>query len=227
MVGSGFFEIIANFIFARDLTLNLNSSQAVDNHSDDDAGLVKGIIDGDERAFARAYEKYHRHLYFFALKFVKSRELAGEAVHDVYLKVWENRHGLNTQLSFRGYLLTICKNHVLNLLKRASLETSVKAEILRNCSPTHMETEDSILYEDYYQFALRAIEQLPPQRQLVFRMCKLEGKSNDEVARILSISKGTVRDHLFKGSRYVREYLSAHAGITINYLHHEHALRQH
>ncbi|TCS85322.1 RNA polymerase sigma-70 factor (ECF subfamily) [Anseongella ginsenosidimutans] len=194
----------------------LNSSEAVDNHSDDEAGLVSGVIDGDERAFARVYEKYHRHLYFFALKFVKSEELAGEVVHDVFLKVWENRRRLNKELSFRGYLLTICKNHVLNLLKRASMETSIKAEILRNCPPSHVETEDSIHYEDYYQFALRAIEQLPPQRQLVFKMCRIEGRSYDEVAAALGISKGTVRDHLFKGSRYVKEYLSVHAGITLH-----------
>lgn len=190
--------------------------EAAHNCLDDDAVLIKGIQDSNEQAFAKAYEKYHQHLYFFALKFVKSGELAGEVVHDVFLKVWEGRRRLNSQLSFRGYLLTICKNHVLNLLKRASLESSIKAEILRNCSPSHKETEDSIHYDDYYRFALRAIEQLPPQRQLVFRMCRLEGKSYDEVAAALGISKGTVRDHLFKGSRYVKKYLSAHAGITFS-----------
>lgn len=186
----------------------------MDNHSDGDADLVAGIIDGRERAFARAYEQYHRHIYFFALRYLKSRELAGEAVHDVFLKVWETRRRLNPQLSFKAYLLTICKNHILNILKRANRETAIKAEILRDAVARHEETESSIHYQDYYQFALRAIEQLPPQRRLVFRMCKLEGKSQDEVADALGISKGTVRDHLFKGSRQVKAYLAVQGGIT-------------
>lgn len=191
-----------------------NSSEVVGNYSGEDAGLVNGIIESNEQAFEQAYEKYHRQLYHFALKFVRSEELAKEAVHDVFLKVWENRSGLSRQLSFRGYLLTICRNHVLNLLKRASLDASIKAEILRHSLQSHHSTEDTVHYSDYFQFALRAIEQLPPQRQLVFKMCKLEGKSYEEAALILGISKGTVRDHLFKANRQVKKYLAVHADIS-------------
>lgn len=186
----------------------------MDIHSDGDACMVAGLIDGKEQAFAEAYKKYHRHIYFFSLKYLKSGELAEETVHDVFLKVWESRERLNPRLSFKAYLLTICKNHVLNLLKRASRDAAIKAEILRNRPARHEETEYSVHYRDFYRLALRAIAQLPPQRRQVFKMCKLEGKSQDEVARALGVSKGTVRDHLFKGSRQVKEYLAVQADIN-------------
>lgn len=184
------------------------------NYSEGDAELAEGIMAGDERAFRLAYDNYHGHLYYYALKFVKSPELAKEVVHDVFMKLWEGRRGLKKELSFRGYLLTICKNHVLNLLKRAGRETSIKAEILRHSAQSHNETEHTVHFADYQRFALEAIEQLPPQRQIIFRMCRIEGRSLDDVAESLGISKGTVRDHLLKASRHIKKYLSVHADLT-------------
>lgn len=185
------------------------------NYSGGEAGLVNDISEGDVHAFECAYSNYHAYIYCFALKFIKSEEIAKEVVHDVFLKVWENRSTLNSELSFKGYLLTICKNQVLNLLKKAARETAFKSLLLNANYASHEETEVSVHYADYYEFALRAIALLPPQRRIVFQMCKLEGRTYEEVAERLGISKGTVRDHLFKATRQVKKYLTVHADITL------------
>ena len=176
--------------------------------------MAESIAGGDEGAFKCIYNKYHGSLYHYSLKFVRSDELAKEIVHDVFLKLWESRSGLKRELSLKGYLLKICKNHILNLLKRATREASIKTEILRCSGNSYNDAEGAIHYADYYRFALQAIENLPPQRQIIFRMCKIEGRSHEEVAERLGISKGTVRDHMLKASRYVKKYLSAHADLT-------------
>lgn len=177
--------------------------------------MTAGIRKGNETAFGLTYQTYHAGLYCYALKFVKSDELAKDIVHDVFLKLWENRSHLNKELSLKGYLFRICKNHVLNLLKRAAHETSIKEKILSSSGCCHGETENAVCYTDYHKVALQAIEKLPPQRQAIFKMCKLEGRSYEEVAKGLGISKGTVRDHIFKASRYIKEYLTLHADLTL------------
>ncbi|CAG4992336.1 hypothetical protein DYBT9275_00942 [Dyadobacter sp. CECT 9275] len=173
----------------------------------DDGDLVEGIRSGNEGSFTAAYYRYHRYLYYFALRFMKSPALAEEVVHDVFLKVWENRLRLKTELSFKGYLIKITKNHVLNLLARASREEQIRSEILYFTPEGSEDTENSIYDRDYQKHAEEIISMLPEQRQRIFRMYRYEDMSGDEIADLLNISKGTVKDHLLKANRFIRKYL--------------------
>lgn len=181
---------------------------------ENDIRVVEQLAAGDTDAFRRVYNQYHANVYRYALKFVKSRELAKEIVHDVFLKVWEKREQLNPAFSLEGYLIRICKNHVLNVLLKAAREEAWKKEVLHLAERTANQTEDVVVYADYAKYADLAIAQLPPQRQLIFKMCRLEGKSYEEAAQALGISIGTVRDHMLKAGRTVRQYLSAYTGNT-------------
>lgn len=174
----------------------------------DDSFLVESIRSGDQKSFTLAYQKYHRYLYYFALRFVKSPELSEEVVHDVFLKVWESRDRLKTEFSFKGYLIKITKNHVLNLLARASREEQIRSEILYTSEVSTEETENSIYDRDYQKHAEQIISLLPEQRQRIFRMYRFEEMTSDEIATRLNISKGTVKDHLLKANRFIRKYLN-------------------
>lgn len=160
------------------------------------------------------YGKYHAALYRHALKFVKSPALAEDVVQDTFLKVWESRQSLNADLSFVGYINTVSRNQVLNTLKRASHETALKKSITYAANKSCNGTEDAFLDAEYEKMVSHAIEQLPPQRRLVFRMCRLEGKTYDEVAGNLGISKNTVKEHMVSALKSLREYFSVHADIT-------------
>lgn len=177
--------------------------------------LIQRVRQGDEKSFELLYNEYHKDLYYFSLKFIKSNVLAEEAVHDVFLAVWQNRHSLNENLSFKSYLYAICKNHLLNVLARVSREQALKKEILYCELNYDNSTEQDIQFNEYEQLAHQAIAQLPPQRQLIFRMCRFEGKSYEDIAASLGISTGTVNDHMVKAIRYVKEYLYQHAQITL------------
>ncbi|GAB2785861.1 RNA polymerase sigma-70 factor [Rhabdobacter roseus] len=181
----------------------------------DDNDLAEGIRKGDLRSFTSFYEAYHRYLFHFSLKFLKSSVLAEEAVHDVFLKVWENRHTLNPDLSLKGYLIKICKNHILTLLQRANREQTLQREICRSLATEHNETEDAIFAADLEVQVEQIISQLPTQRQKIFRMYRFEEMNFDEIASQLAISKGTVKDHMLKANRFIRKYLPLHSDVPL------------
>lgn len=185
-----------------------------DNTTHEDRSLVEGIIRGDEAAFLRIFEKYHSPLYLHVLRFAKSEDLAKDIVQEVFIKVWENKNALNAELCFKGYLFKMCKNRIINFLKRAARETAIQKELSYHAHIASNQLEENYTYSEYESLARKAIQLLPPKRQVVFRMCRLEGKDYDEVAASLHISKHTVRDHMAKAVKSIKDYFSVHADIS-------------
>lgn len=183
-----------------------------------DPELAEKIRGGDRRAFACFYDRYHVYIYHLSLKFLKSPETAEEAVQDVFLRVWENRSMLDPERSLRGYLVRCCKNYLINLLAKRSpgfrsLDTGGYEDI-----PDYHNPVDAITLEDYTELAEKGISTLPPQRQKVFRMYRLENRSMEEIASELGTTKGTIKDHLLKATRYLRAYLKQYSGIRLDML---------
>ncbi|UZJ63980.1 sigma-70 family RNA polymerase sigma factor [Sphingobacterium sp. KU25419] len=48
------------------------------------------------------------------------------------------------------------------------------------------------------------IDSLPAQRKKVFMLCKLEGKSYNEVSAMLGISVAAVNDHITKANKFLK-----------------------
>jgi RNA polymerase sigma-70 factor (family 1) len=182
----------------------------------EDTDLVVRLADDDQAAFEGCYHKYHAPLYRFAVRLIKSPMLAEEVVHDTFLKIWENRRQLDPTQSFRSYVFTITRNHILNLLARSAREAKIAQEILASFREVaHNNTENEIVYNDYQQLVQQAIGQLPPQRRQVFTLCRLEGRSYDEVATMLNISTGTVSDHMVKAGKSLRQFLQLHTDLSL------------
>lgn len=168
--------------------------------------LIENIRKGDPDSFNEMYSHYFTNVYSFSYKFLKSKELAQDCTQATFIKVWERREQLNSDLNLKSYLFTICKNCILKTIEKAARENKLKEMILRESR----DNEEISNTDDLEKVAQLALEQLPPQRQIVFKLCKIEGQSYREVALNLGISCGTVRDHMFKALKAIRKYLLLH-----------------
>ncbi len=169
--------------------------------------LIENIRKHDTSAFNEMYTYYFPAVYSFSYKFLKSKELAQDCTQLTFIKVWEVREQLNSDLNFKSYLFTICKNCVLKTVEKAVRENKFKEKVLQEYRSERNEISDT---SDLEKVAQDALDQLPPQRQLVFKLCKIEGFSYEDTAVNLGISSGTVRDHMFKASKSIKRYLSFH-----------------
>lgn len=184
------------------------------NHEVDESTLVYNLNNGNEAAFNMLFDIYHHAVYNYVVRFIKSPSLTDDIVQDVFVKIWEARYTIKSERSVRSFIFTIAKHHLLNVLKRASLEKKIKVEIMKFALQSHTRSEDEVIYADLTQFADRAIKNLPPQRRLIFKMHQEQGKDFKQIATILGISKNTVRDHLAKATKFIKSYLRVNAEIT-------------
>lgn len=170
---------------------------------------------GDEAAFEKIYNLYSSRLFGNIYKMVKSRSTAQEILQEVFIKIWNNRAGIDPERSFRSYLFKIAENNVYDFFRNAARDKKMQAQLMTVATQHYEHIEELLLRKENTAMLERAIDSLSPQRQQVFRLCKLEGKSYDEVSRQLGISLSTISDHIVKANKAVREYLFENMDITI------------
>ena len=176
--------------------------------------LVSRIRQGDEVAFREAFYQYKDRLFSYCYRFTKSEASAEELVHDALLKVWTNRRHLDPERPFIGYLYTITRNLALNFLKKSASEAALKKSVQQHSLAWHNDTEEAVHYANLEHIAKMAIHQLPDQQQRVYRMSRDQHMTHEEIAQSLNISPHTVRNHIIKALRAIKQYLHLHADIS-------------
>lgn len=176
--------------------------------------LLTKLRNGDELAFAQIYNQYRSKMYTYAYNLCKSSETAEEIVQEVFIRLWQKKAQINTELNFSAYLKKITLNHVLNHLKKVAREKSLQDEIFQYIETIRNTTEDNLLEKELLKTYDEAIENLPPQKKIIYQMSRNEEMSHDQIAEKLNISKNTVKNHMVEATKFIRSYVSKHGSIV-------------
>lgn len=171
--------------------------------------LTDKIRKGDADAFEEFYRIQRKPVYDLALKYLKDPQLAEDAVQDVFLTIWTTRENLDTRRSLKGLLFTSLKNHVLNMLKMNKRRVIRQFEYL-NIHPRKNQAADSDAFvEELRQILNEGMQLLPEGKQTVYRMKRLEGYSNKEIANRLDVSVNTVKSQFRRANLFITEYVNS------------------
>ncbi|MBN8861044.1 MAG: RNA polymerase sigma-70 factor [Sphingobacteriales bacterium] len=180
--------------------------------------LLSQVREGDVKAFERIYRSYSPRLYGSIFRIVKSVPVTEELLQDVFQRVWEHRKTIDVNLSFKSYLFTIARNLVYDYFNKASrqklMERYLQAKEMSSSDVFRNQLEE----KESEQLLEKAIHQLPPQRRLVYTLCKIEGRSYDEVSRTLGISVSTISDHMVKAAKSIKAYYLSRALLYFIFL---------
>jgi len=178
-----------------------------------DAELWLAIRNDDEQAFAALFDRYWLRLYKTALRYLKDREATEEAVHDVFLNIWNRRQQLEIE-SFPNFLLTAIRYQVYNRMR------AVKSPVVLTIFDTeisellvHNDGESRIKDQELQHELGRYLDQLPKRCQEIFQMSRIDHLSNQEIAGRLGISKRTVENQITMALKHLRGCLKHASAI--------------
>lgn len=177
--------------------------------------LIK-VAEGDEIAFQQLFLKYHHQLGTHIFWITNSIDLAEEIVQDVFLKIWMSRETLVGVHNFKAYLFVISKNHTLNCLRKLTRERIHMKEYEDNfIRSITSENSDSNIYHSILD---EAIDQLPPQQQLVYLLSRHDRLRYAEVANRMNISRESVKKYLQIATASITLYVQTnfHSALTLS-----------
>lgn len=166
------------------------------------AELRKGSVSSFEQIFKRHWEP----LYKSARAKLGSHEDAQEIVQSIFSNLWEKRESLLiTNLTF--YLNTALRNRILNIV-RDRIPQEKYWNYYKAFIPVKQDsTEQAIALDELSNAVELAVKHLPEKSRQVFKLSRLEGRSNAEIANLLKVSEKAIEYHLTKSLKELRLHL--------------------
>lgn len=170
---------------------------------------------GDITAFEMLFRTHYQPLCNYAYTFVQDRDEAEEIVQSTFLSVWEKRENLEIRTAVKPYLYAMVRNACLNVLKHekvkqqhAAVEMAVAEKSVESVTRTVIASElETRIYE--------AMEKLPQQCRLIFKLSRFEELKYSEIADQLDLSIKTVENQMGKALKIMREQLKDYLPLLI------------
>lgn len=166
------------------------------------------IANGDQKKFSQMMELTSEELLWFAIGFLKNKEIAEEVVSDVYVNIWNNRAHLEKINNLKSYLFVSVRNGCLSHLRKVKNEKHISIDSVNEFSFLPVEgPEDSLIEKEIIEQIYAAIETLPCKCKLAFTLAKINGLKYREIAEVLGITEKTVNNHLVLAVKKITELL--------------------
>ncbi|MCY1718860.1 RNA polymerase sigma-70 factor [Prolixibacteraceae bacterium Z1-6] len=178
-------------------------------------GLYGG---GKEKMGIEEFQKIFLELYpdlcVYASSFVIDVASSKDIVQDVFTTFWiENDKLINKKL-IKPYLFKSVKHKALNYKKREKRKSGLDelfSSFTEELANSENETVEAFLSYSNLQSDLEmAIQELPEQRQLIFRMSRFEEMKHKEIAKELNISPKTVETQIYRTLKFLKAKLKHH-----------------
>ncbi|UJH92998.1 sigma-70 family RNA polymerase sigma factor [Antarcticibacterium sp. 1MA-6-2] len=164
-----------------------------------DTFLVKSLKRGDVSALEKIYKNYYSKIFSYAKRFGLQTLEPDDFVQQTFLLVWEKKDQLEEEVLLDKQLFVICKNLIINHLKR-------EARDLSHFECESVEEEKDVPGDNNNRARLFSIiQRLPKKRKEIFLLHKIENLTYSEIAEYLSISKRTIANHIYQAQQQIQK----------------------
>lgn len=179
------------------------------NSIQSDEELMLRVQRGDLAAFDALYDRYHKRLFHFTLRFVRERTLAEDILQETFLRIFRERKGYRKSSHFSTYLFTIGRNLCIDALKSWERKHLVmKQEDYIERQTNQSKGPRKILEEtEMREILQREIQRLPRDQREVLILSKYSGLSYEEIARIVESTPPAVKQKAYRALLSLRQKL--------------------
>ena len=163
--------------------------------------------DGETESFAQLYREFAPKMRCFVSKLLHDNLLTDDVVHNVFLRLWENREIIPKVESLDRYLFRAARNAIFDIFEHQKIVMKYEQ---KGCPDAAMfSMDEQINAENLAMLIELAIDRMPPQRRRIFRMSRYLGYSNGEIATRLNLSINAVNNHIVLALRDLQVFLHA------------------
>lgn len=173
---------------------------------DNESELISALKKGEHEAYSYLFSKYYKDLVLYGGTIVQNQEICEDIVQNLFLHIWENREIIQIE-SLKSYLLKSVRNSCLDEIKHNKIINEHTDFVIRHNSLESNSTEEYILFSEINTKLLEAIEKLPEDEKITFKMSRIKEIKYQQIANELNISVRTVEVRISKSIKHLKEML--------------------
>ncbi|MDR2482196.1 MAG: sigma-70 family RNA polymerase sigma factor [Treponema sp.] len=174
----------------------------------DDQLLVAGIVSGEQGQFRFLVERYERTVYGMGLSFFRNSEDAADFTQEVFLKAYRSLSRFEGRARFSTWLYKIAYNTALNSVSRRKEYRSLAEDA---CLADGDTPEREALRAAARQAVLEAVTGLPDRYRICVDLFFFYDRTYQEIEAITGFPVNTIKSHVFRAKKLLREKLEDYA----------------
>jgi RNA polymerase sigma factor (sigma-70 family) len=177
----------------------------------DEPSLWQSFKEGDRNSFQTLYFTYFNSLYEYGVRLTSNRELVQDCIHDLFVKLWNNKSNLGNITAVRSYLLVALKTTVYNKLKQNSRTVATEINDRHPFEMVFSVESDFIKKETRSGQAKKLVEalnQLTARQKEVIYLRYFEEMDYEEIAAIMGITVKATYKLTARGLDTLRQVLN-------------------
>ena len=182
----------------------------------DEHALIQRAMDGDSEAQDQLFARYRTRLYRLALRLLRRREEAEDAVQDGLLLAYKNLASFQGRSLFSTWLTRIVVNAALVRMRRQRARpelflhetTSEERCPIRNVVDSRPDPEQACAYSETRRLVKGALAELSPSIRSAFQLRELQDLSNSEAAEISGVQLGAFKSRISRARNQLAGRLS-------------------
>jgi RNA polymerase sigma-70 factor (family 1) len=177
-----------------------------------DQQLIRLIKTGDRAAFTEVYKRYAESLAGFAFSKLYDLDDARDVLHDLFVKLWEDRFTLSVNDNLRSFLFSAIRYKIVDKIRRNVTRQEYNILLHALAEPQANGIEQQLEAKELQALVDDSLEQLPAKTKLIYQLSRNEHLSITEIARQLNLSEQTVKNQLSIALKHLRQAI---AGLGI------------
>jgi RNA polymerase sigma-70 factor (ECF subfamily) len=185
-------------------------------------GLVRKAQAGDETAFESLVRRYYERIHRWALAKTGDPDDADDVAQEALLRMHRHLPGFDGRSQFTTWLYQVTRSAAADLHRKRSRRQRLFLKAKQEAEPAAMDPRESDQTDEKRATGLvkTFLQELSDRQREIFDLCDLQGFGSGEVGAMLGMEPVTVRSHLFRARKTIRErILESHPELVEGYEH--------
>jgi RNA polymerase sigma-70 factor (ECF subfamily) len=168
------------------------------------------VLEGDVRAFADLVNRHKARAMTLAMRILKNREDAEEALQDAFMRVYRSLPSFEWKSGFSTWFYRIVYNVCVSAVERRinahiiSLNYEDETEITIDIASDELPSDLRLESDEFFRIVQEEVEKLPIVYGSTFTLFVIQEMSYEEIAKVVNSPIGTVKARLFRARAALR-----------------------
>ncbi len=184
-----------------------------------DESLWHDFLKGDEKAYALIYKMYASEVYSYGMKFSSDPELVKDCMHDVFVKIYQNRKNLAPVDNIKLYLFVALKSRLFNIFRK---DTELyHNDTVEPVFATSYTIEQEMIFVEEQRYSHEKMKQmldsLTPRQKEVIYYRYIQNLSYEEIEELMKMNYQSIHNLIQRSIKKLRSNFS-HSYTYLCYL---------